>query len=381
MLDDNSPLFLIVFNGTIKDGCDYAVQTLWQLQKHGKAIGFCLGEPITWRALFHHSLRLSEYVENNTLIIRPFFFIPGQRLGCIKRLNILLNEYILRFYISIQFRNRKKIIWLFEPFFAKQTLKIFKNYESVYDCVDYFYEFSQDARTNEQYILSHATHVYANSNTLADLLRRQRKDVNVVPLGFAESIFFLGIKKKIPNTRKRKKIVGYVGGIDDRIDFKLLYGIIKHFSKLEFHFYGKICIPPSTHSYTEYKNIQALPNIFFHPEVPKQHIPSVIKQFNACLIPYRTDLTFNKFCFPMKTMEYFYMGKPIVSTRITELRRYKEHIFFMRTIKEGVMQIEKAIHPLSRAKANQEKGFAIQNSWYKKVSTICNFLGIPQKDA
>ena len=75
----------------------------------------------------------------------------------------------------------------------------------------------------------------------------------------------------------------------------------------------------------------------------------------------------------MKLCEYFYLGKPVVSTPILELtkKNFKGLIYTGTTYKEFENSI-KEIHELgwSKHKSTKQKKIAIQNSWKNKINEI-----------
>ena len=106
-------------------------------------------------------------------------------------------------------------------------------------------------------------------------------------------------------------------------------------------------------------------------EVSKNELLKLVSSFDIGLIPYKKTL-FNINSFPMKVMEYFYLGMPIISSNIKELERFNDHVYFPE--KDGWKDLNDFLKK-SEDKSVEKKKIALMNSWYKKVSLILQCLG------
>jgi glycosyltransferase involved in cell wall biosynthesis len=374
------PVFIVAFNGRLEDGCDYAIQTIRQLARVGRVYGLCLGEPISWRTIL--LFRRFSFIEkkHGASIFRPAFIIPGQRHHIIRTINYTLNAILLRVYIGIIHPSAVKYFWFFEPFNIPRLLDVFKGYITIYDCVDYFYDFSHESRSDEQRILFSATYIFANSHSLYDHLKQFRKDVYLAPLGFSIDTFRDFHQPRFVKTDKHQFIVGYVGGIDTRIDVVLLTNVIRKCPTIQFLFYGHIesTIRLSDNTLrNSFQQLFSLPNARYMGRVQKAKIPAIINTFNVGIIPYRMDSEFNTHCFPMKVMEYLYAQKPVVTTPIKELVRYQDVLRIKRTSTLWI----RALHKEIRAKHSLQelrnmRRIPLAHTWEKKVSFILQAIGL-----
>jgi hypothetical protein len=111
----------------------------------------------------------------------------------------------------------------------------------------------------------------------------------------------------------------------------------------------------------KYKNVQ-----FGHSD--RNGVIKVLEKTTIGIIPYNTLLDFNRNCFPMKLFEYFYMGLPVLSTKIEELYRYKNIIKISNDSKEWNKYINKIMRngwPAQKRIIQRE--LAKSNSWQKKI--------------
>ncbi|MFH0750163.1 MAG: glycosyltransferase [Candidatus Gottesmanbacteria bacterium] len=363
-------LIIVAFYASMKSGCDYATQTIDILGKRHSVIGFALGEPITWRDIFSFGdkKRVVEEYKRYT-IFRPFFVIPGQRLVFIKQMNLFVNAVLLRTFISIYHTQEKKYFWFFEPFFIPTMLRVFSSYITIFDCVDYFLTVQRPFLSHAISAIQRATHGFVNSYTLKKQLSRHRTDISVVPLGFAYDLFCHA--QRVKEKKGTKQVcIGYIGGIDERLDYKLLYNTARSLPTAIFVFVGTNYFSYNT-APRFFKLLYSLQNVTFIGEVSKLKIPAMIQSFDICLIPYDCKQLFNLYCFPMKTLEYFYYGKPVFATDIQELRRFNQELIIIHSYTELVHKI-KYVMKKGWPQNIQKKQIthATRNSWEKKIHAI-----------
>ena len=113
-----------------------------------------------------------------------------------------------------------------------------------------------------------------------------------------------------------RPLLGYVGTLEDRIDWDLLTRLSVAFPRASIAIVG----PSSAHRrgawYADFRRCAARPNVHLLGRRPQGAIHRYNRAFDVCLIPYRTDHPFNKVCSPTKIMDYMGTGRPIVSTAL-----------------------------------------------------------------
>ena len=373
----NNFLVVIPFNLPWKWSTDYLNQTAFELAKKGNFI-ICY--------MWSESLSLFEYIRNkkspklvikhseNIILFYPIHFIPFRRFKLISKLNELINVFLLRLFILKQTINsnfNKKILWLFEPRFVGFTKYFSKQWFLIYDCVDYFSE------SDEKMLLPRADLVVANSQVLTNRLRKSRKDVELVPQGFRLSSF-KNIYKDIKIKRNDRPLIGFVGAINYRIDYKFLYLLAVKKPNWDFALWGPLLedIPFPKLQKKYYQKLLSLKNVIVGKS-SKSDIPNVIRQFDVGVIPYDISLKFNKYCYPMKLFEYFYLGKPVVSTNIIELHRFPDLVCISDSVSGWQSHIQKFLNTgLSAKDVKKARMLALENSWKNKVADIVNLIEI-----
>lgn len=264
----------------------------------------------------------------------------------------------------------KKILWTFNlnSYFIFE--KIFPFFDlTLYDCVDFNAETNSHSFIREKQLIQQVDIFTVNSKTLLKLHKQNRSDVKLVPQGFRLETFF---RKPIDKIKQCKNI-GYVGGINFRIDYDLLLNVIPHFPTINFIFCGPVGDFPQEFMFKQQLvvKLKKLKNVYFLGSVDKEHIPEVISSFDIAIIPYDATIPFNTNSYPMKTMEYFYMGKPIICTEIYELESFPQFIKVAKTPQDWETAIVDLMSGEWTSSAqNSERAIAIENSWLNKITKI-----------
>ncbi len=248
----------------------------------------------------------------------------------------------------------------------------------LYDCVDYFAGYKNPLDNvlalQEKRLIQKAAYFFVNSQALSDVHRKIRKPV-VVPQGFRIDEFQKPVSPIRLHVPAHKPVIGYVGGINYLLDYALLIRLITKTPHYTYVFIG-----PVQENDPEYfqkhirQNIQALfslPNVYHRRTVSKEKIPSVISAFDIAMIPYDIRFSFNTYCYPMKLFEYFYTGKPVVSTPIVELKRFPTFVKIGSAANEWEKHIASLLaHSWPKEYQKAQRKLAEENSWEKKINAI-----------
>lgn len=375
-------LIIIPLQSDWKWTTDYQEQTAKILEHNNAVIFYNEYEATRFKQLFSKNKKKKIiYKKDGFYFYKPIDLIPFSRLKFVKNLNQLIN-YLLFFISCLTIYkkiNLNTILWCFSP--DDITLISLLNFSKVtlYDCVDNFS--SKDAQVNlmieerEKKLIKTVDFFFVNSQTLFSQKKNLREAI-IVPQGFRVESFLPFSNLKSTDISKKKKItLGFIGGINYRIDYKLLIKIIESNPNKNIVLCGPIQEDHQDQIINFKKSLEKIkqfPNVTML-EKKKEEIPSVISTFDIGLIPYRMDLTFNRDCYPMKIFEYFYMGKPVISTSIKELQlnKFKNLIYTGDT----TQQWQKFINTISKKdwskeKQKKQRQLALDNSWSQKVKKI-----------
>ncbi len=175
--------------------------------------------------------------------------------------------------------------------------------------------------------------------------------------------------------------VGYVGNLGDRLDWHLIYDVIKACPEVTFVFVGGIDVSAEEMSadwHTALKAVLKMPNVRYVGKVPSDQVAQHYSSFAINWIPYVVEHSFNQAACPTKIMDGIASGRPILSTDIPECRLYPEWITIFHNVENAVMHIRKQLafyqQPEAYEKSLHQLRFAQQNTWQFRAQTLENLL-------
>lgn len=115
-----------------------------------------------------------------------------------------------------------------------------------------------------------------------------------------------------------RPILGYVGTLEDRVDWELLSELADDAPDATIVLIGKIPKLGRKPWQLVARECLAKPNVRAIGWRNQNAIGKYMRSFDVCLIPYRADHPFNQVCCPTKIMDYLATGRPIVSTPLPE---------------------------------------------------------------
>lgn len=166
--------------------------------------------------------------------------------------------------------------------------------------------------------------------------------------------------------------VGYVGAIAEWFDVDMLRETALSDEHLQFHLCGSVTTK-------EAASLAKLDNVFMYGEIDYSDVPGFLDMMDVLIIPFRI-LPIIKACDPVKFYEYSAMGKPTVSTRLPELSRASDIVFFADTPSEFCYAIRAAN---DRGKSQEYVKCLIQyareNSWEHRVEKFNELIEMEPK--
>jgi hypothetical protein len=383
MLENN--LIILIGNLPWKWSTDYPFQTASALSKNNYVLFYNLQESFSIKEYFKKKQlpQIWQKYSQNFYIYTPIQFFPFRRFSFVSRINNSLNIYIVQFIAFALywiFNYSNKILWVFDPQFYDEVYSHFHNFYILYDCLDYFpgsslrKRKSDFIREQQLKLFKSADKVVVNSHILKFLYKKFRNNIEIVPQGFRFNTFIKRKGPKLENKNIKKPIIGYIGGINFRLDYDLLISLVSKCPEYNFVLAGPIQRDNeffSTHCLSKFNKLITYTNVSYLGERSKEDIPALIETFSIGLIPYNSRLEFNRYCYPMKVFEYFYLGKPIMSSTIEELKKFPKYIF-MNDSPEGWKKIIKKllIKPWPIQYKRRQRLLAEENTWEKKIESI-----------
>ena len=162
-------------------------------------------------------------------------------------------------------------------------------------------------------------------------------------------------------------VVGYVGSLDERIDYALLEYIIRQSPQLPFRFVGRVIATDSVDALRKYDNVVLLPPVAY-AEVPKH-----VSDLAVGIIPFVKN-EFTRFIYPLKVNEYLAVGKPVVMTNFTQLQEFAKVAQICDSKESFLRGIHQALLDTDEAMRTERTRVARQNSWEHRTQKFLEVL-------
>lgn len=208
--------------------------------------------------------------------------------------------------------------WFYSASFSPLLEKI--NFETlVYDCMDELSLFKGapvHLIDQEKYLMAYADIIFTGGKSLYQSKKQHHSNVYCFPSSvdrahFAKAVNGIEIAADIAGIPS--PIVGYYGVIDERIDLQLLHETSKKMPNVSFVMIGPL-------AKIEDADLPKEKNIHYLGMKSYNELPAYLKAFDIAIMPFAlNDAT--KYISPTKTLEYMAAGKPIISTKITDVVR------------------------------------------------------------
>ena len=246
---------------------------------------------------------------------------------------------------------------------------------AVYHCVDPIiggYD-SNHGRISEDQIIKQSDLIICTSKQLYKEKAAQNPESHFIPN--AANLEFSSMAMNpdvIVNTRLERipnPIIGYFGNIERRINFDLLHQVAKLNPDKSFVFAGPVTesfVPPA---------FKELSNVYFIGRIPYAEMPSVLKGFDICMIPFKKDEVSNTI-FPLKLFEYLGAGKSVIATDFNlDLKDFtRDTVAYCSTAEEFDAEIKLILKEDNIEKLNARLQVASENTWDVRLNQFSVLL-------
>ncbi len=323
--------------------------------------------PIKNKAMFNRWkkwLKGLVRINDNLYTIAPPPVLPfSNKYRTINKLNQFIIARTIKNAIK-HFKGYEVDLYSFLPN-AIDLLPSFAFHRIIYDCVDDHASFSGFIKREvilkmEKDLMEKADVSFATARQLMVERKDWTSNFHLIPNGAEFEHFSKAQDNKliVPQDLPmgNKPIVGFIGGISDWIDIPLLTKVAKQMNDIQFVFIGPVA--------TNIVRLKELPNVTMLGPKPYDELPSYLKGFDSCLIPFKIN-KLTEAVNPIKLYEYLSAGKPIVSTPLPEVIPYEDFIEIAQHEDEMMEAIRKTIDisekNLERIGVRQKIG--AENSW------------------
>lgn len=273
----------------------------------------------------------------------------------------------------------KKFIYFnaFDPYFCRDFPADIKPLKKIY--------LSMDDLTQVEYTAKHGTRLEEEIIRKFDITLTTSHELRRLKLKFSNQVYYhpnaadftcfqRAISEKFPRPVELlpatgKKIIGYTGNIESRIDYQLLKEVI------EFHADKIIAmVGPVTTSDHKAIGLTDFPNVIMTGPKKIDQLPAYLQYFDCALIPFKKN-SLTKSIYPLKINEYLAAGRPVVSTDFSEdIEGFQDVIYIGRNNQDFVQLIDQALDQNGNDKIQARTAVANTNTWTARVEKFWEIL-------
>jgi glycosyltransferase involved in cell wall biosynthesis len=250
-----------------------------------------------------------------------------------------LNNYIITSVVKSKLKKynfQKPILFTSSPVIAELIGKLNER-ASVYLCLDDYSLFKGAFKSLlylENKILDKVDIVFSVSDSLLKSRVPKSGKNYFLPQGVDFNHFSHSNNVEALNASLKPSVIGFFGLISNWVDIDLIVECAKTYPKYSFIIIGK--------SEQNIDEMIRLPNVEYLDEIPYKELPTYAKMFNVGLIPFKVnDLTIA--VNPIKLIEYFALGIPVLSTNLPEVEKFKDLVLIARDKGEFVKLLPIAV--------------------------------------
>jgi len=195
--------------------------------------------------------------------------------------------------------------------------------------------------------------IVCTSRGLYHAKKLYNENTYLVPNGVDFERFHRGFKD---NISAEKKIIGYVGSIDDRLDYVLLQKLFREYPDWEFHFAGRCNYGRGYSLLRQFANVRLL------GAMPPQQLPEALATFHAGLIPF-VENDFTRGVYPLKINEYLASGIPVILTKFSDLSEFSSIASICESHEAFSHALRREVQEDSLQRRRERVEIARANSW------------------
>lgn len=369
----------------------------WNLAKNNRVLfvepPLTLFQPLrevnlNWRHLLN--LGRFKYQGRNLYSYSPVRLLPLSLPGA-KRFNYYERDKKRTFNrlknIVRSLKYKDPILWVYYRGYQYEYYGLFDERIVIGDCYDKFsapvsYRVSNEwkSRTHEKesILIKNSDIVFAVSKELYDDLIDVNKNTFLIPNG----VDFEAFLKPSKPTKKQstlqsinKPVLGYLGIMHYKVDFELLEFIARAHPEWSIVLMGMYWIK-ETADRALFDSLIKKDNVKYLGKIAKIEIPSYLEYIDVCLLPWK-KIEFNRYANPLKLLEYFAAGKPVVAVDQGGKNYLSE---FVKVADTKEAYIEAIADALEEERQNGEslaearKNIARENSWGGRVNQMMEII-------
>lgn len=293
-------------------------------------------------------------VEPGLHVLRPAPVPPAGRLGRAAQMTAL--DLQVRFALRRLGLRGPRLSWFSLPIVAP-LLSHLGEQASVLYYQDRYDEFSHVdgplLRAQLAQLAQGCDAAIASADPLADDLRALGADPVIVRHGVEVERFATAAPEPADLADLERPLVGCVGLIDDHMDLSALRAVADGLES------GTLVLVGGVNT-----GVDELrhPRIAMLGRRPYEQMPAYVQAFDCCIVPFAPG-KLTEAVNPIKLREYLAAGRPVVSTPMPEVERYRPAVRFAATPEEWVTEVAAALDDDSDAARAVRRGLVEHETW------------------
>ncbi|MFT4738021.1 MAG: glycosyltransferase involved in cell wall biosynthesis [Cyclobacteriaceae bacterium] len=265
--------------------------------------------------------------KNNTLL--HVTLPPTLPINCIKQPQVfdflmnlqmgLIYHLFLKRILKKNGFNSATMINAFNPAMGHSLAKMIKPVRTIYYCYDEIAEArwcKKHGARLEVPVAKEADHVIVTSSALLEAKKHLNSNCHLIKNGVDFELFHTAYNQQ---PTKSRITIGYLGSIDDRLDYALLEKVIAEKQECDFLFVGRVTCNQG------HKRLKKYINVTFAGAQSPQMLPKFLSTFDLAMIPFVKN-EFTRNIYPLKINEYLAAGVPVISTPFADLSDFHGYI-------------------------------------------------------
>lgn len=163
----------------------------------------------------------------------------------------------------------------------------------------------------------------------------------------------------------KRPIIGYVGTIENRVDFKIINALAEKFKT------GSLVMIGPNWSKYRYKKKYA--NLHYFGPVSYADLPSYLAAFDVAIIPHLEN-EFTRTMNPLKLYDYLAAGKPVVTTPVAGVEQFHEQIRIARSSEEFCREVSNSLGLNTQELISKRREAVRPLSWKNKIDQMFSYL-------
>jgi glycosyltransferase involved in cell wall biosynthesis len=289
----------------------------------------------------------------------------------------LKSNWLTKLFVTIpvnwQVRRKTKSLkgpvfnWIYKPdqyLYIKRNY-IYLHYDNYASDPVYFYNKNSKYESIQKTTIRNSVVSLFTSNTLFKRYNVLSGNCYYYPNAIARSLI---VKSTIPNKPDDgKRVIGFVGQIDQSFDDDLLLMIAKAYPKYQIVLIGPTKNPKIAEIARQFANIELLGYIEY------EQLGKYLQNFSIGICPYKSD-AFSQYRNPLKVYEYFSFGLPVITTMCDLSVEAKSHLVMAKDHDEFVSSIANLCDSNNLEKTTGRLNFAKKNGWDNRADFVVERL-------